>query len=332
MNEAPNLPIGCKAINDHISRPVPEVLWHYTTYAGFQGIVDKNIIWATEYRFLNDQQEFKHGKLLAQNLCEDEPEFTPHGFPARNEMRNAVESAFSTPPLHEEHLRIMVASFSEIGDLLSQWRGYSGNSTGVSIGLDLRGLRPPVQIGPTAIFAKCVYEKDQKAELLRSTFSHFRSQLEKCREEILYGEPQDDIEGSKATPGPGEQVDAPSSREPNAILHRAKKELVLDLVRIAPLLKSEHFAEEQEWRLVLPSEMISFPTNKTIEFRPIRDGLVPYIAFPLLQPNQTGEILLKDVILGPGSHPSAAIGVNMFLQSKFIPISAQPSKIPYRPT
>jgi hypothetical protein len=77
MNAPSKSAAGCVAVNDHISRPIPETLWHYTSFAGFQGIITSKQIWATEYRFLNDLEEFRHAKKLAlRTLC------TAHDFAA----------------------------------------------------------------------------------------------------------------------------------------------------------------------------------------------------------------------------------------------------------
>jgi hypothetical protein len=116
------------------------------------------------------------------------------------------------------------------------------------------------------------------------------------------------------------------------VIWRGYTNLQFDLLRIAPLLKDGGFSEEKEWRLVLPQEAIMLPTKHPLEFRPTRDTLVPYIAYPLLSPNQEGPIFCKDLILGPGSHPSAEISVNLFLRKHEITTLARPSKIPYRPT
>jgi hypothetical protein len=104
---------GCKAVNDHISKPIPARLWHYTDFGGFQGIFTSKKIWATDYRFLNDREEFRHAKQIAQELIGEEPELTALKFPSRDYLRRGVEGAFNTGPLHESRLRIMVASFSE---------------------------------------------------------------------------------------------------------------------------------------------------------------------------------------------------------------------------
>jgi hypothetical protein len=87
-----------------------------------------------------------------------------------------------------------------------------------------------------------------------------------------------------------------------------------------------------EWRLVLPSERIRVPTNHPIQFRATYSTLVPYIAFPLNPPNQEGPVACNDLILGPGCHPSAEVGINMFLQERQIQIVCRTSRIPYRPT
>ncbi len=157
---------GCKAINEHIDSPIPSTLWHYTSCAGLQGIIASKSIWATEYRFLNDRQEFLHAKELAYQLAEEEPEYVGQKFPAREHVRKAIDIAFGTGYLHEDRLRVMVASFSEEGDQLSQWKGYANDSRGVSIGLDLRGIRPPSNIGTAVVFAPCLYTDKEKRALL----------------------------------------------------------------------------------------------------------------------------------------------------------------------
>jgi hypothetical protein len=170
MNNHNQAPAGCDAVMAHLARPIPEVLWHYTTFAGFQGILHSKTIWATEYRFLNDSEEFSHARTLAEKLVEAQPESTQLLFPARDTLRSAVQMAFRTGLLHEERFSLMVASFSEVGDQLSQWRGYAGNSTGVSLGLDLRQLRLPSRHGQQRETAS-QRESRQRGQRLRRWFA-----------------------------------------------------------------------------------------------------------------------------------------------------------------
>jgi hypothetical protein len=332
MNDPSNATHGCEAVNAHISRPIPEKLWHYTTYAAFQGILNSKKIWATEYRFLNDREELNHSKKVTENLLDEEPQYTGDLFPAQDILRKGVDMVFNTGPLHQERLRIMVASFSEEADQLSQWRGYSGNSTGVSIGLDLRGLRPPASIETTVTFAPCVYKESVKRALLQAVFAQYRNSLQEWWDSIVGVAKRKSFQDVSHDPGFDHRVAAEHAKELTDVLQRAQTELRYDLMRIAPLLKNESFSEEREWRLVLPSDNIRSPTNYPIEFRPIRDALVPYIAYPLLMKNQDGPILCTDLILGPGSHPSAETGVNMFFQKQYITTLSRHSNVPYRPS
>ena len=323
--------VGCDAVNDHINKPIPEKLWHYTSYAAFQGIITSKKIWATEYRFLNDREEFLHAKNLAQELVNEETEFAGEQFPAREILRQGVDAAFSIGYLHEERLRIMVASFSEEGDQLGQWRGYAGNSAGVSIGFDLRSTRPPSNIGTAVTFAPCIYQEDSKRALLKEIFAHYRNELQEWWDRTMNEAAKKQSQDSGIALQRVKAAISEHKDELRQIADRRHRSLQFDLLRIAPLLKSESFSEEKEWRLVLPMETIRLPTNHPLEFRPIRDAVVPYVAYPLRSPNQEGPIFCNDLILGPGSHPSADVGVNMFLQREGIRVLARQSKVPYRP-
>jgi hypothetical protein len=109
---------GCEAVRQHIPMPIPEKLWHYTSYGAFEKILTSKAIWATDYRFLNDREEFNHCKRLAFELAQQEPEFIEDKLPARDFLIKALKVAFNTGSLHESRLRVMVASFSEHGDQL----------------------------------------------------------------------------------------------------------------------------------------------------------------------------------------------------------------------
>jgi hypothetical protein len=325
---------GCDAVNEHISKPIPTTLWHYTSYAGFQRIVTSKVIWATEYRFLNDREEFLHAKKLAERLVQKEPEFVGQKFPARAMLEKAVDGAFNTGHLKESRLRLMVASFSEEGDQLSQWRGYADNSRGLSIGFDLRDLRPPPEADTAVTFAPCIYRDSEKCALLKAVFADYRNRLESWWNSIM-----DMARKSHPQSGAGDMSHAFGQRlvsehaaELTQVIDHAFANLQFDMLRTAPLLKDEGFLEEREWRLVLPQEAVTLPSNYPIEFRAGRDTLIPYISYPLLRPNQDGPVFCRDLILGPGSHISAETAVNLFLRKHGITTLARPSRIPYRPT
>jgi len=321
----------CKVVDDHIFKPIPEKLWHYTSFAAFEKIVNSKEVWATDYRFLNDSEEFLHAKKLVQELVGKVPKHGRRGFPARLLIETAVNAAFSAGALDESRLRIMVASFSEEGDQLSQWRGYCKDSSGVSIGLDLRHLRHPSKAGGTVVFAPCIYKRTEKLKLLRSIIRAHRSYAEDWFYQVI--DIIDDRHSKTENPEPIVNFSFFNEYSPKlkSALEEAQKSFERDLIKIAPLLKDESFSEEKEWRLVLLSEPITMPMKLPVAFRPTRNALVPYVAFPLLLPSQTGEIPCNDLILGPGSHPAAQIGVDLFFQQRFMTLQARLSQIPYRP-
>jgi Protein of unknown function (DUF2971) len=293
--------------------------------------VSSKKIWATEYRFLNDREEFLHAKNLALELVEEEPEFVGSQFPARDTLRNSVNVAFNTGALHGDRHRIMVASFSQAEDQLSQWRGYAGSSTGVSVGLNLQSLRPPAEIDSAVVFAPCIYKMEEKKTLLRAIFADARNYVEPWWSSVIEGA-MTRLQGAGfVQPGFGQTILQEHNSELEAVLRKAHTSLVFDLLRVASLLKNESFSEEGEWRLVLPSESILLPSNHPVEFRATRDALVPYVAIPLLRIGQEGEIPCNDLILGPGCHPAAEVGVNLFFQQRLMYLQARHSKIPFRP-
>ncbi len=111
---------------------VPQTLYHYTSQQGLIGIVSADELWATDIRYLNDSSEFTYAVQLA--------------YKALREWKHtdlAYYQAFRK--LAEERLResgssILVASLSEEGDLLSQWRGYCSPGPGFAIGFNGRYL------------------------------------------------------------------------------------------------------------------------------------------------------------------------------------------------
>lgn len=268
-----------------------------------------------------------------KKLVDEEPENIGYQFPAREYVRKAVEIVFNTGYLHEDRLRVMVASFSEEEDQLSQWRGYANDSRGVSVGFDLRNIRPPSDLGTAVTFAPCLYKQDDKRALLKAVFAHYRDGLEGWWKKVVDAAQTRKRESAVTDPQFGQNLVAEHMEELRAVMTHYYSTLQFDLLRAAPLLKNESFSEEKEWRLVLPLRSAQeLPATHPLEFRYTRDALVPYIAYPLNSPSEEGPIRCNDLILAPGSHPSAGVGVNLFLQKEKILVLARRSQIPYRPT
>jgi hypothetical protein len=316
-------------IKDLLTKPIPKHLWHYTSYAGLQGIIESKKIYATDVRYLNDRQEFIHAKGLAATLAEEVVDSSDAAKVVSGSRKNAVSLAFDTGPLRADRLQVMVASFSDAQDQLSQWRGYSGPSSGVSVSFDLSKIRPLSGVDTGVVFAPCVYDLEQKKALLQRALSHMVDALVKWTSDVKEAVDKNPELLKKLESTSAEwssHVKSPPLRERFQL---AMAKVNLDLVRICPLLKDSSFSEEREWRLVLPISMDKQLQNPRL-YRPARDTLVPYIAYPLCGANE--PVPVNGLILGPGSHAEANAATFSFLQAHHIMVTPRGSEVPYRPS
>ena len=238
-----------------LHRPIPDKLWHYTSIKGFEGIVTSKTMFATDLRFLNDREEFVHAREIADKVVSDAPELGANGFKDRKYLQKAVELSFDSGPL--PRIEVFVASFTAEEDQLGQWRGYSHESSGVSLAFDLKSFRPPPEIGTLALFAPCVYKNSDKGELMRDALHHFKEEVITYRERAFTEACELNPEKKSANK---EQVVTeflaanPARQAPFKVLHDAVLKTRIDCLRIAGLLKNLAFKEEN---VVLPSNLDS---------------------------------------------------------------------------
>jgi hypothetical protein len=279
---------------------------------------------------------------VAYELVENTPELGDFQFPLRTNLKWAVEAIFGSDFLNPNFAQIFIASFTDSEDDLSQWRGYSHGSYGISISFDLRAVRPPVDSDSAVTFAPCIYNDDAKKSFTQRALQYFVSESQawwtNAAREFLKS-----VSGN-AKPSPDQIAaftdTAFSSAGFKAQLRIGLTEASKRIHRLAGVLKHRAFHHEREWRLVLP---ISPDKDKTklvhpIRFRPTSAGLVPYIAFPLgVVPASSDPAALpaailpiNDVMLGPGASKDAESAALAFLKSNSINAVPRLSDIPYR--
>ena len=101
------------------------MIYHYTDLNAAISIAKKGEVWLTDYRFLNDKEEFITGyEVLLEALDEyqDSEKKYPHGF--TEDITRALEFIRGESFQQLERNNIFVASFSHVPDLLGQWRNY----------------------------------------------------------------------------------------------------------------------------------------------------------------------------------------------------------------
>ena len=281
----------------------PELLYHYTDQKGLIGILQSRNIWASHIRYLNDSSE---GKLFIKRFSELLKEAGTEKKTVKI-MENLVD---------QQH--VFIASFSELGDSLSQWRAYSGGGGGYSIGFS-RDFLCKVNTDFLSIHAKHFYK-------INTPFG-------RC----IYG-----VSGRGGSPNREKkeysvQIDQKVNQTNPAAESRSNKAsyvredpiaVILFALWLASLTKHKGFAEEKEWRLTLVQKENTLPC--LTEFRPGISMPVPYIKIPLHSVNRPPEI--RRVVIGPCPHPKEAMESVKRLLEKHGIKGAQvvSSEIPFR--
>lgn len=187
-------------------------LFHYTSPAGLEGILRTHSVWASSINYLNDEDEFRFAFRRMVSVLKPFVKDRPY-------LQRWVE-AITDYSSRSTRFHLGVFSLSEESDLLSQWRGYA--PSGFSIGFSRRRL---AEIADAADFtlAECVYENREQRDLLRKKVVKWVAEYDR---QIASGTPKD------------------------GALEAAGTLLLVDTLRLAPLLKNPAFAEEREWRLI----------------------------------------------------------------------------------
>jgi hypothetical protein len=289
------------------SQAQPELLYHYTTQEGLLGILgdkDKEI-WATHYRYLNDASE---GQIVSKLLSDELKERNcDEGVKSQGEQ---ILSEITSQDVY-------ATSFSEDGNLLSQWRAYSGNSGGYSIGFSpsyleaigkhfFKHISGPHYL-PDNPLIQCQYFKDSVERELKD---NIRKAVDSYIEEA---------ERIKRTLPSSERI---GCHTPAGIALKHFR----DFSRHCAITKDYAFHEEREWRLVVNLHQFGYDGF----FRQGRSMLIPYLKIPLTCPEQRIEI--KRIFIGPCPNPAEArMSVEMLLKKQGIYcVDVEDSMIPYR--
>lgn len=281
-------------------------LFHYTDAAGFRGIFNNRCVWATDYRFLNDRQEMVYGERAFVSVAAELS--TDKSVP---EMQQVILGELVRLYDMGKTTRILtpyVASFSEVGDLLSQWRAYSADGAGYSKGFTDFGLpATPVPDAPLALWlVRCRYGLDWLKTSAKDTLLQLSKRFVEATE-------------------PHRVDEESATRVITAYMitsfHHAST--------LVPRVKHEAFAEEREFRLI--AVPVPGREREVVEYRPSPRGLIPYIS---LEFASVGNLLgVSRVFVGPtqdsDSGISAAAG---FLDSLGYSGQdlVQASQVPYR--
>lgn len=280
-----------KILDDVLSRSPKVPLYHYTRQAGFIGIVESNVIWATHTQYLNDRREYLHAvdmvreRIRALSTSADET-----GCEILSDMELGLTGI--------EGMNVCVCSFSEERDSLSQWRAYGTGSSGFAIGFSGTFLAK-IATQKEWYLAPCIYEPNEQGRLVDALIKEVFDQ---------------NLEWKKSNAP--ELEDLPPGGNLNAYLHR-----------YAPILKDYSFRDEREWRLI--SRPLSC-RSEAFAFREGTSMLIPFYKFPLID-SEGHFRLHEVVVGPTPHPKQSEMSARSFLVRNFqrdVPV--EPSKVPYR--
>ena len=195
-------------------------------------------------------------------------------------------------------MNVCVCSFSENGDLLSQWRAYGGGS-GFSIGFPGDFLRA-IAKGHSFWLAPVLYEDHDQREFVRTLLNDVLA--ENLQRGIVQNGDDND-----ALPIGGN--------------------LLAYLNRYAPILKHKSFSEEREWRIITrPMACV----NKQFGYREGASMLVPYFRIGLASEQE--KLTIKEIVVGPTPHPEQSCHSlqGLLVRQTMKDVTVRNSETPYR--
>jgi len=262
-------------------------LYHYTDLSGLIGIVEKHDLWVSHSRYSNDEEEMTHGLSVVRSALKRATDSGKH---------DGVYLQTLTK-LTEEPEGVYICCFCEKDNLLSQWRGYGANGTGVSLQFapkEFADVAGPDNTQGLLRFWKVFYQPQTQNDIVDQAVAHY----------------------------------APGINIGQSVADLARK--AADAIRFfIPTFKNADFQEESEWRLIFTP---SPNTRIKPHFRVSRNMLVPFYSLRELIGPGLPQLPIRRVLLGPSVQKRLNVESTKALLAKYgysaVPVTA--SDTPYR--
>jgi len=190
-----------------------DLLYHYTSLSGFIGIVESQVLRASDIRYMNDSAELKHTIHLLHEEISTRLSQGCEQTKLLNQLAQWLDHRIVSGPM------LFGGSFRANGNLLSQWRGYSVHGKGISLGFNPDYIMACADAANFRV-GKCIYDINEQKTLAAAIVDAILALAQQQNSRDYFEPVFEQVEG--------------------------------ELLAIAAILKHPSFAEEQEWRIVSP--------------------------------------------------------------------------------
>lgn len=291
-------------------------LYHYTSLAAFQSIVEHERLRLTNVQFMNDFMEVRWLLKLAQLIIGERVETQP----IQSSIELLASYGNTAGWLNQETLEhVYCVCFSRKGDDLAQWRSYADEGHGVAVGFDVDDLlraNPKEHTEGNLQRQPVVYDEQEQAAIARHII------LEEESKALGLGIPPPGASPHSEMTPEERSLAANRAFARSASLHSR-------LVAAGARCKAPAFKLEEEERIVYaratpvidtPSihhkltEPRSYLGGFPLRWRSRRGCLVPFIE--IIAPKKS----IHKVVLGPcfDRDNSAFLALDMFLRDQGI--------------
>ena len=299
-----------------------QILYHYCHRDVLWSIIEKGNIWLSDIFRLNDSHELKWGRNSFVNVLVENPELFDDDF-----RDFAIYMVFDM----QRDVRPFVVSFSANGDLLSQWRAYSDDGSGFSLGLRASHIHKKWGVR----LKKIEYRETRQEAIIAQSLVELQDIWRMTRGVIVAS---DNHIGDNPNIFPA--LKYPTPQFPKVLLsnwqmwERILSEFAMDLSSF----KHPSFFEEKEFRII---RAILYSEGKYYDpGAGSRGGSVPvkermrgsdkiaYVEFPI-DTNHEGTIV-REVILGPKNTEDVDVVRNRIENAGFRHVMVKRSAATYR--
>lgn len=272
------------------------LLAHYTSNSTLESMIRNNEIWFSNPLYMNDLQELRFGILEGAEAFRNHDGITKacgdiERYKALSEAFDQYFDQYANKHAIDTYVFCLAEHRPENTDgLLSMWRGYGGNCSGVALIFDTTKLNHVHGLTPL-IISRVTYATEQaRREWIARTLAQFANLLTK-------------------------------SEVPTEKLYIAAYQLFERIKMFALFTKHPGFAEEQEWRAVYLKERdAENKLGEMIDYVVGSRGVEPKLKLKIspLEGIATGDVslesLITQIILGPTtSHRLAQESVRKML-------------------